>query len=118
MGTITVRIYERVKHAKKWSTVPVEIPKLKKDDTLFLRGDRQRKYRISWYENRRKQWHTVKSRVSEKELPYLSDAIRQAEDKAWFLNNRQRNVTDPTVGTTARKKLADEIPLLSSIHHS
>jgi hypothetical protein len=111
MGTITVRIYERVKHAKKWSTVPVEIPKLKKDGTLFLRGDRQRKYRISWYENRRKQWHSVKSRVSEKELPYLSDAIRQAEDKAWFLNNRQRNVTDPTVGTTARKKLADEIPL-------
>jgi len=109
MGSVIVRIFERVKSGGQWSTVPVEIPKLKKDGTLFLQGDRQGKYRISWYENRRKQWHTVKSRVSDKELPYLSDAMRQADDKASFLNNRQRNGSDPTVETAARKKLADEI---------
>jgi integrase len=108
MGTITVRIYERVKSAKRWSTVPVEIPELKKDGTLFLQGDRQGKYRISWYYHRKKEWQTVKSRVREKEPPWLSDAIRQASDKAWYLNNRHHNVPDPTVAA-ARKKLADEI---------
>jgi len=109
MGTIAVRIYERVKRGTRWSIVPVQVPRLKKDGTLFLRDDRQGRYRISWYEKRKKQWQTVESRVSENELPYLSDAIKLADDKAWFLNNRHRNVTDPTEETVSRRKLADEI---------
>jgi hypothetical protein len=38
MGAITVKIYERVKRAGQWSTIPVKMPKLKKDGTLFLQA--------------------------------------------------------------------------------
>jgi hypothetical protein len=110
MGTITVTIYERVKNGKNWTTVPVELPDRKKDGTLFLRDDRQGKFRISWYENRNKKWQTVTSRVSKKDLPFLSDALKLADNKALFLNNRHRNVADPTTETAARRKLNDELP--------
>ena len=110
MDSIKVKIYERLKVTGKWSTVSVEIPNRKKDGTIFLRDDRRGKFRISWYENRKKQWQTVINRVSDKELPFLSEAIKLAEDKAWFFKNRDRNVADPTAPTAARKKLADEIP--------
>jgi integrase/recombinase XerD len=110
MPNIKVKIYERVKVEGKWTILPVGTPKLrKKDGKPFLHDDRQGKFRISWYENRRKQWQTVKNRVSEEELPYLSDAVAQSEDKAWFLSNRNRNVADPTVETASRKRLADEV---------
>ncbi len=109
MNLITVSIYERVKLNVKWSTVPVELPKLRKKDGLpSLQDNRQGKYRLSWYENRKKQWQTVTNRGGAKRLPFLSDAIRQAEDKAWFLNNRHRNVPDPTL-VENRKELHAEI---------
>ncbi len=105
----TVSIYERVKSGGKWTTVPVELPKLrKKDGQPSLQDNRPGKFRISWYENRTKHWQTVTSRISPKELPYLSDAIRQAEDKSWFLSNRHRNVPDPTL-LENRKELHREI---------
>ena len=109
MNLITVSIYERVKRDGEWSTVPVELPKLrKKDGQPSLQDNRQGKFRISWYENRKKQWQTVASRVGGKRLPFLAEAIRQAEDKAWFLNNRHRNVSDPTL-VENRKELHSEI---------
>jgi hypothetical protein len=89
MGTGVVEIYERVKQARKWSTRPVEMPRLKRDGTLFLQGDQRGRYGISRYQDRRKQWQTVRSRISECHLPCLLDAMRQADDKAWFLNNSQ-----------------------------
>jgi len=38
MRSVIVRIYERVNSADMWPTVPITIPKLKKDGTLFLLG--------------------------------------------------------------------------------
>jgi|GEM_PF-5047982 len=38
-------------------------------------------FQLCWYEERQKQWPTVKGRVSENELLFLFDAITRAEDK-------------------------------------
>jgi hypothetical protein len=74
-----------------------------------LKDDRQGKFQLSWYENRQKQWQDVKGRVSDRELPYLSDAVAQADDKLWLLSNRHRQVADPTSEKTRRKKMAVEV---------
>jgi integrase len=110
MGTVTVSIYERVKSNGKWTRVHIQPPQgRKRDGKLFLKDDRQGKYQLSWYENRQKQWQDVKGRVSDRELPYLSDAVVQADDKSWFLSNRHRQVADPTSVDSGRKKLGVEI---------
>jgi hypothetical protein len=108
--TIAVTIYERVKTAGKWTILPVGVPKLSKVGTLFLKDDRQGRFRISWYENRKKQWMTIRSQVkNSRELPMLSDALRLAESKAWYLNNRKAHrVSDPTT-TPDRLTLSDHI---------
>ena len=107
---IKVTIYQRVKYGTKWGRKRVAIPPLKKDGTLFLKDDRQGIFQLCWHENRQKQWQNVKGRVSENELPFLSDAITQADDKSWFLNNRDRRVHDPTTDVVERKKLSVEVP--------
>ena len=85
MGTVTVAIYERVKFNSKWTRVHVLPPQgRKRDGKLFLKDDRQGKFQLSWYEDRQKQWQQVKSRVSDRKLPYPSDAVTQAEDKSWY----------------------------------
>jgi integrase len=110
MGTVTVAIYERVKSNGKWTRVHVPPPQgRKRDGKLFLKDDRQGKFQLSWYENRQKEWQKVKSRVSDRELPYLSDAVTQAEDKSWYLSNRHRQVSDPTSADSGRKKLGLEV---------
>ena len=110
MGEIKVTIYERVKLDGKWTRVRVEIPSgRKRDGRWFLKDDRQGKFELSWYGKRRKKWQHVANPTDEEQLPYLLHALKQAEDKSWFLNNRHRNVTDPTAPAAARKKLADEI---------
>src|ERR1035437_9903013 len=97
MGTVTVSIYERVKSNGKWTRVHIQPPQgRKRDGKLFLKDDRQGKYQLSWYENRQKQWQDVKGRASDRELPHVSDAVVQADDKSWFLSNRHRQVADPT----------------------
>jgi len=106
----TVTIYQRVKLGTKWGRKRVTIPPLKKDGTLFLKDDRRGIFQLCWHESRQKQWQNVKGRVNEKELPFLSDAIKQAEDKSWFLNNRDRRVHDPTTDVVERKKLSVEVP--------
>ena len=106
----TVAIYERTKLSRRWVRKKVEIPPLKKDGMLYLRDDRQGIFQLSWYERRRKNWQRVKSRVSENELPFLSDAITQADDKSRFLNNQERRVHDPTTDVVERKKLSVEVP--------
>jgi integrase len=108
MGEIKVKIYERVKLDGKWTRLPVEIPKRKRDGTLFLHTNRQGKFQISWYEKRKKQLQDV-TPANEDELPFLSDALVQAQKKAWYLNNRQYNVTDPTTEAASRKRLDKEI---------
>jgi integrase len=75
-----------------------------------LKDDRQGIFQLCWHESRQKQWQNVKGRVSEHERPFLSDAITQAEDKSWFLNNRDRRVSDPTTDVVERKKLSVEVP--------
>jgi len=110
MGEIKVKIYERVKLDGKWTRRPVPVPdRRKRDGRLFVHQNRQGKFQISWYENRKKQWQEVTNPASDAELPYLSDAVKVAEDKAWFLNNRHRKVTDPTTEAAAGKKLDQEI---------
>lgn len=111
MGEIKVTIYERVKLDNKWTRVRVEIPEgRKRDARLFLKDDRHGKFQLSWYEKRSKKWQDVTNPNDEQQMPQLSHAIKQADDKSWFLNNRHRNIADPTVAAAARKKLADEIP--------
>ena len=105
-----VSIYERVKYGTKWGRKRIVIPPLKKDGTLFLKDDQQGIFQLCWHENRQKQWQNVKGRVSENELPFLSDAITQADDKSWFLNNRDRRVNDPTTDVVERKKFSVEVP--------
>lgn len=106
----TVSIYERLKHGAKWCRKKVAIPLRKANGTLYLKDDRPGAFQLSWYEGRQKQWQSVKGRVSENEPPFLSDAITQAEDKSWFLNNRDRRVCDPTTNVVERKKLSVEVP--------
>jgi len=57
MANKRVKIYERVRVQGKWTSVSVEIPKLKPDNTLYLKDEREGKFRVSWYEGTRKQWH-------------------------------------------------------------
>jgi len=112
MGEIKVRIYERVKLDRKWTRRPVPVPDRRKPNgRLFVHHNRQGKFQISWYENRKKQWQEVTNPASDQELPYLSDAVKLADDKAWFLNNRHRKVTDPTTEAASRKKLNTETSL-------
>jgi len=53
----TAKIYERVQVHGKWTDLAVSIPRLRADGTLYLKDDREGKFRISWYEGKRKQWH-------------------------------------------------------------
>ena len=112
MGEIKVTIYERVKLDNKWTRIRVEIPEgRKRDGRLFLKDDRQGKFQLSWYEKRCKKWQDVTNPNDEQQLPLFSHALQQADDKSWFLNNRHRNIADPTAPVAAQKKLADKIPL-------
>lgn len=111
MGEIKVTIYERVERDDDWTRIPVPIPNgRKRDGALFLKDDREGKFQISWYENRRKKFQNVTNPTDEQKFPLLSHALKQADDKRWFLNNRHRNVTDPTVAAASRKRLDAEIP--------
>jgi hypothetical protein len=49
-----VKIYERVKVHGRWTDHSVEIPRLKADGTMYLKDDREGKFRISWYEGKGK----------------------------------------------------------------
>lgn len=107
---IKVTIYERVKRDNSWTRVRVEVPEgRRRDGRLLLKDEREGKFELSWYEKRSKKWLRVTNPNDEQQLPLLSHAIQQTDDKAWFLNNRHRNVTDPTATSASRKKLADEI---------
>ena len=105
----TVSIYERVKRGAKWRRQSVQIPPCKANGTLYLKDDRQGAFQLSWCEQRQKQWQAVKGRTGDLDLPFLSDAITQAADKSWFLNNRDRRVYDPTTDVVERK-LSVEVP--------
>lgn len=110
MRELKVSIYERVKYGTKWTRVPVRMPELRKrDGKPFLRDDRRGVFQLSWYENRKKQWQDVASSVGPRDLPFLSDALKQRDDKAWFLSNRCRNIADPTQEQQNRKILTAEI---------
>jgi hypothetical protein len=109
MGEIKVTIYERVKLLGKWTRIPVEIPKRKRDGNLFSYNNRQGKFELSWYEKRRKKLQGVTNPADEQQSPLLSHALKQADDKSWFLNNRHRNITDPTTTIADQKNLAAEI---------
>jgi hypothetical protein len=97
MGDVTVRLYERAKCGAKWCRQKVQIPPRKANGTLHLKDDRQGAFQLSWYEERQKQWQAVKSRAGDH--PFLSGAIAQAADKSWFLNDRHRDVSEPSTST-------------------
>lgn len=91
MANKTVKIYECVKVRGKWTTVTVKIPNLRPDGTLYMRDDRSGKFRVSWYEGNKKQWHPKTCRA-------LSEALKVKEDKEWFLKNKNRpGVQDSTL---------------------
>jgi integrase len=104
-----VTIYERVKPGNKWGRKKVELPLLKRDGTLYLKDDRRGIFQLSWYESYRKKWLNVNSPVSDRDLPFLSDAIAQATDKSWSLDNRHRQELDQTRKPSTRKAIAEEV---------
>ena len=111
VGEIKVTIYERVKLDNDWTRVRVEVPEgRRRDGRLLLKDERQGKFQFSWYEKRGKKFQNVTNTNDEQQLPFLSHALKQADEKSWFLNNRHRNITDPTTAGPVRKKLADEVP--------
>jgi hypothetical protein len=99
---ITVSIYERLKRNGGWSTVAVALPRInKKTGQPFLQDDRRGKFKLSWYEAGVKKFQNVTSR-SRGELPLLSEAIDQCEDKQRYLSNRDIATIDPTVPSDRR----------------
>ena len=91
MANKTVNIYERVKVQGKWTDRSVSIPKLKADGTMYLKDNREGKFRISWYEGKSKKWHPTICTT-------LSEALRVKSDKEWFVQNQNRpGVQDPTL---------------------
>lgn len=90
MANKRVKICEQVKVDGEWTTVTVEIPKLRSDGTLYLKDEREGKFRVSWYEGAKKQWHPTTFRI-------LSDALKSKSDKEWFPKNQSRpGVQHPT----------------------
>jgi integrase len=91
MANKRAKIYERVRvHRGRWTDCAVTIPKLRSDGTLYLKDEREGKFRVSWYEGTNKQWHPTTCRT-------LSDALKVKSDKEWFLKNQSRpGVQDPT----------------------
>lgn len=90
MANKKVNISERVKVHGKWTSTAVEIPKLKSDNTLYLKDKRDGKFKLSWYEGKRKQWHPTTFRT-------LGEALKAKAEKEWFLQNQNRpGVQDPT----------------------
>jgi hypothetical protein len=91
MANKRAKIYERVQvHRGRWTDCAVTIPKLRSDGTLYLKDEREGKFRVSWYEGTNKQWHPTTCRT-------LSDALKVKSDKEWFLKNQSRpGVQDPT----------------------
>jgi integrase len=94
---VTVSIYERTKSNGVWNTVSVALPRLnKKTGKSFLQDDRRGKFKLSWYEGRKKKFQNVESRC-QRELPLLSEAIDQCHEKQRYLSNRDIASKDPTV---------------------
>ncbi|MGA8871419.1 MAG: site-specific integrase [Candidatus Acidiferrales bacterium] len=92
MANKRVKIYERVQiHRGRWTDRAVTIPKLRSDGTLYLKDEREGKFRVSWYEGTKKQWHPTTCRT-------LGEALKVKDDKQWFLKNQNRpGVQDPTL---------------------
>ncbi len=91
MANKRVKIYERVQIHGTWTDRPVSLPKLRPDGALYLKDDLQGRFRISWYEGKKKQWHPDT-------CSHLSDALKLKSEKEWFLQNQARpGVQDPTL---------------------
>jgi hypothetical protein len=87
----TVKIYERAKVQGKWTDRSVALPKLKADGTMYLKDNREGRFRISWYEGTAKKWHPTTCTT-------ISEALRVKADKEWFVQNQNRpGVQDPTL---------------------
>ena len=91
MGEIKVAIYERVKLDGKWTRVRAEIPSgRKRDGRLFLKDDRQGKFQLSCYEERRKKCRTSRTQLTKNSCLVFFHALKAP--------------------AAARRKLADELP--------
>ena len=92
---IRVAVYERIKDSHGWHERHVPMPRrIKRSEggyTLFSKDDREGRYLISWYENRKKKRQAVEGR-------WLSDAVKLAVSKQWYLNSSSHGVKaqDPT----------------------
>jgi hypothetical protein len=85
------KIYERMQVHGVWTDRAVSIPNLKPDGTLYLKDERDGKFRISWYEGRKKLWHPTT-------CCSLGRALRVKSDKEWDLKNQSRpGVQDPSL---------------------
>ena len=78
-----------VKDNGKWTTVSVEIPKLKSDNTLYLKDNREGKFKISWYEGKKKQRHPATFRT-------LGDRLRHSKFVALRDDKNPRTVVKET----------------------
>ena len=102
MANKRVKIYERVQVEERWTDRTVTMPKLRSDGTLYLKDDREGRFRVSWYEGAKKQWHPST-------FGRLGDALRAKSDKEWFLANQTRpGVQDPTT-PDARATIATSV---------
>lgn len=96
MANLAVRIYESVKAGHKTRWVPVEIPTLRPDGSLYLKHNRHGDFYIRWYQGvdakgrPRQRWKKVKSMKSLGKLPNLELAIAAAKAKAWELEYPER----------------------------
>jgi integrase len=92
---IRVAIYERVRDSDGWHERHVPMPRRIKRSaggyTLYSKDDREGTFLISWYENRKKKRQAVEGR-------WLSDAVKLAVSKQWYLNSSRHGVKaqDPT----------------------
>jgi integrase len=91
-----VTIYERVKQQGRWREVSVTMPRInKKDGSIFQKDDRQGLFIVTWCEHRRKKRQAVKG--PQGRLPYLSEAVKLADSKKWYLESKDDHpVVDPT----------------------
>ncbi len=99
---ITVSIYERVKVDGKWKEKHIAMPPLRMG-VLPTTKDRQGIFYITWYENRQKKRQPV-------EKNRLSEAVKAAKLKAWWLNVAKlrppKMPTDPTVRIAQRLEIS------------
>ncbi|HTG27588.1 MAG TPA: hypothetical protein VK818_05140 [Methylomirabilota bacterium] len=102
MANKRAKIYERMQVHGVWTDRAVSVPKLKPDGALYLKDERDGKFRVSWYQGRKKHWHPTT-------CCSLSLALRVKSDKEWFLKNQSRPGAQDATLPDARSPISSSI---------